>query len=210
MESESYKNRICCKLDWPNLHWKRLLEILNAKRILDEPYSFLFEANYYGGGSPTIVMFDEIMRRQPGHSLLDFIANLREIQQNDVALHLEEIMKARRWLKSLEDLETNEKQFLKKLDKEENWKLLAEKYGFTLEERNSFNRVRIQPNEWSPTKAVLERVTERCPGYLLEEFKACLREMDRNDLGNIIEEFIKDKRLQQIEEQQSLIRFDLL
>ena len=87
-----------------------------------------------------------------------------------------------------------------KLDKENSWESLAAEYNFKLEDRNSFKRARIQPNEWSPTRAVLKRLTEKCPGSLLEEFKSCLRKMQRNDLAIIIEKFIEDYKLQQLRE----------
>jgi len=192
LENDCCTKDICLGLDsQSNANWKRLLEILNKNQSLGE--SFQFESSYHG--SPTMAMFEEIMRKCPRSSLSDLIDRLYRIRQNDVVVDLEMIKGA--YFMKLEDLKIDEKLCLMKLDKEDRWELLAVLYNFKLEDRNRFKRARIQLNEWSPAKAVLKKLTEICPGFSLEEFKACLREMQRNDLANIIDDFITNEKRRQ-------------
>ena len=207
LENESLKNKICCHLDDSNSgvigNWKMLLELLNEKGILNKVNSSVFESHYYGGGSPTMVMLDCIMKRSPKSRLSDLIKRLKKIQRNDVALDLTTIMEERTNVELLEDLTMKDKQCLKKLDgRDKNWEYLAEQYGFTSEERKVFNSEEVRPNKWSPTKALLERAVSAKPKFLLKDLEAFLREMERNDLANVVNEFIENDIQRQQQHQQ--------
>ena len=72
-----------------------------------------------------------------------------------------------------------------------NWENLAELLEFSYSERKIFKGEEARPNNWSPTKAILEKLFSVEPQFLLNEFEKILREMQRNDLANIIQEFIR-------------------
>ena len=203
LEKKSLKESISSKLDYPHngsaiYGWRRLLELLNDREILNGKEAFLYKTNYYGGGSPTLAMFDAIIERWPDASLQNLIEKLRNIERNDVALHLIEIIQARASVKLLKDLTTKDKMYFKKLDGQgSNWEFLAEEYGFTSKEQNFFKAEQARPNKWSPTEAVLEDVIATSPNLSLKDFITILGEMERDDLVNDIEKFIKNIKHQQ-------------
>lgn len=191
MGKKSCAGSICCNLDSNSgsgiNNWRKLLELLNDKGILNGNEAFLYESNYYGGGSPTKAMFDAIRSKFPTASLQDLIKKLKEIHRYDVASHLQEIVE-KRGVKLLKDLNLKERVYFKKLDIQtrNNWENLAEKYGFNLKEQKSFKGEEVKPNNWSPSKAVLEDAIATSPKFLLKDFLDILKKMDRNDLINDI------------------------
>ena len=204
MEDESLKNKICCYLDDSHdRNWENLLDLLNEKRILNNVKSYELKMNYYGGGSPTMAMLDGIMERSPKSRLLELVKKLEKIKRNDVALDITTIMEGRTNVELLEDLTMKEKQCRKKLDgRDKSWEYLAEEYGFSLEEQKIFNLDTVRKNKWSPTEALLEKAVSAKPNFLLKDLEAFLREMERNDLANAVNEFIENHTQTQQQHQQ--------
>ena len=151
-----------------------------------------FRSYLHGGGSPTKALLDAIMAKWPGLPLSDLIAKLKIMNRNDVAADLTAVMKKRKCELSLEDLTLEEKDYFRKLDgRGSNWENLAELLEFSYSERKTFKGEEARPNNWSPTKAILEKLFSVEPQFLLNEFEKILREIKRNDLANIIQEFIR-------------------
>ena len=150
-----------------------------------------FKRRQFGGGSPSEELFKRLATDAPDATLLELRLKLKKIGRNDILEDIKGVEKV-----FLKDLSRNVfSKITKRLDDSSRginsgWEQIAEQYDYDHSQRRAFKSARSKPNEWSPTKAILIKVVQYKPDFLVKDLVGIVRKIERNDMAITLEEFI--------------------
>ena len=174
--------------------WRGLYDEFRKEKVISEKELQKYKQANYGGGSPGQCFLKCLIANNETVDAEKFIKIAKDLYRYDIAEKIEEF--SIKDLKKLDEKQLEDIGQLMDINGRgiKGWEFFAEKYGYAYEDREKFKKATVSPNEWSPTKCLLSDVTEERPNYPLKELSEMLKNINRFDAKEVIDNFIKKKK----------------
>ena len=179
---------------YTELWFIRLVEWLIDQQIINierERFKCL-KRNFHGGGSPTLAWLDKMATDKPEEQVLKLRECARINNRGDVLQIIQNIPNDALIAQLNPGIRALIADCLdERIVAAPDWSSFASHFGYGYKDRQKFQAVRIAPNKFSPTNALLDILLHDNVELSLDHIInwARTREAGRNDIGDLLEEF---------------------